>query len=313
MTTYLIRRLLDSIVTLVVLGMVVFLIAHLAPGGPAALMLGMEASTEQVEAFNTSYGLDKPLSVQFLRWFSKLARGDLGTSIFLQKPVLLAVTERLEPTLLLTALALGFAVAFGIPLGVLAATKRNSAIDQLLSAFTLIGFSVPNFWLGILLMLAFSVSLRWFPTAGYVTIASSVVDNLHHLVLPAFSLSLPVSALILRTTRSVMLDSLGQDYMQTARAKGLREAVAVWKHAFKNSGVQVLTVVSIGYVMVIGGSVLIENIFALPGIGRLMIKSVLNRDYALLQGAVILIAASYMLVNLICDILYGFFDPRIRY
>jgi len=310
---YLLRRLLAVIPVMLVVATVTFVLIHLAPGDPASVLAGPDATAEDIARLRTQMGLDQGLPVQLLRWYGRLLRGDLGSSIFLRRPVLEAVLDRLEPTLLLTAWATLLAVLIGIPAGVVSARHHNSAVDQSCMALALLGLSVPNFLLGILMILVFGVWLGWLPVAGYVPLADGLWPNLRSLLMPAASLGLVQSALIARITRSSMLDVLREQYILAGRAKGVREDVVIYKHALKNALIPTLTVVGITFAILVGGAVVIETVFNIPGLGRLIISAVLRRDYPVVQGVVLLVAMAYTLVNLLVDLAYLAIDPRIRY
>jgi peptide/nickel transport system permease protein len=313
MKRYIARRLWSLLPVLFVVATVVFFLVHLTPGDPAAVILGADATPEALAELRARLGLDKPLLLQFAHWCGRMLRGDLGESIFLRRPVTQAIAERLEPTFLLAGLATLFAVLIGIPTGVLAAVYHNSWLDRLFMTIAIFGVAMPNFWLGLNLIFLFALTLPLLPVSGYVPLADNPWQTLRFLLLPAFSLGFPQSALIARMTRGSMLDVLSQDYIKTARAKGLREMLVIYKHALKNTMITVLTVVGIVLAITLSGSVVIETVFGLPGIGRLIINSVLRRDYPVIQGAVLFIAAGYVLVNLLIDVLYVYLDPRITY
>jgi peptide/nickel transport system permease protein len=313
MKRYIARRLWSLLPVLFVVATVVFFLVHLTPGDPASVILGADATPEALAELRARLGLDKPLLLQFAHWCGRMLRGDLGESIFLRRPVTQAIAERLEPTFLLAGLATLFAVLIGIPTGVLAAVYHNSWLDRLFMTVAIFGVAMPNFWLGLNLIFLFALALPLLPVSGYVPLADNPWQTLRFLLLPAFSLGFPQSALIARMTRGSMLDVLSQDYIKTARAKGLREMLVIYKHALKNTMITVLTVVGIVLAITLSGSVVIETVFGLPGIGRLIINSVLRRDYPVIQGAVLFIAAGYVLVNLLIDVLYVYLDPRITY
>ena len=313
MKVYLLRRVLAVIPVMLVVATVAFVLIHLAPGDPASVIAGPYATQEDIARLSHQLGLDQPLPVQLVKWYGRLLAGDLGDSIFLRRPVIEAIAERLEPTLLLTGWAILIAVLLGVPAGVLSARYHNSALDQSFMALALVGLSVPSFLLGLLMILVFGVWLGWLPVAGYVPLESGLWPNLRSLLMPAVSLGLVQSALIARITRSSMLDVLREQYILASRAKGLAERVVVYKHALKNAIIPTLTVVGITLAILIGGAVVIETVFNIPGLGRLIISAVLRRDYPVIQGVVLLIAVSYTLVNLLVDLAYLVLDPRIRY
>jgi peptide/nickel transport system permease protein len=313
MKLYIAKRLWSLIPVLFVVATLVFFLVHLTPGDPASVILGPDAPQEAIAELRARLGLDKPLPVQFVRWFGQVLQGDLGESIFLRRPVSQAIVERLEPTLLLAGLATVFAVVIGIPTGVLAAMYRNTWLDRLFMSISVFGVSMPNFWLALNLIFLFALTLAILPVSGYVPLRDDPLMTLRFLLLPSFSLGFPQSALLARMTRGSMLDVLSQDYVKTARAKGLSERLVIYKHALKNTMITVITVIGIVLAITLSGSVVIETIFGLPGIGRLIINSVLRRDYPVIQGTVLCIAASYVLVNLLIDLLYVYLDPRIKY
>jgi peptide/nickel transport system permease protein len=311
--TYIVRRLLALIPVALVVATVAFILIHLAPGDPASIIAGPDASPDDVARIQRQLGLDAPFHVQLFRWYGRLARADLGQSIFLRRPVLEAIVDRAEPTILLTLYATLVAVAFGVPAGVIAARHHDAAADQVLMAGALVGISVPNFLLGLLLILFFSVRLGWFPVAGYVPLEYGWLGTLRSLTLPAFALGVVQSALIARIARSAMLDVLREQFIVAGRAKGLGERAVVYKHALKNAMIPTVTVVGISFAILISGSVVVEQVFNIPGLGRLIISAVLRRDYPVIQGVVICVAGLYMLVNLAVDLSYVVFDPRVRY
>jgi peptide/nickel transport system permease protein len=313
MKKYIAKRLWSLVPVMFVVATLVFFLVHLTPGDPAAVILGPDAPQEAIAELRARLGLDKPLPVQFVRWFGQVLQGNLGESIFLRRPVVQAIVERLEPTLLLAGMATVFAVVIGIPTGVLAAVYRNTWLDRLFMSISIFGVSMPNFWLALNLIFLFALTLAILPVSGYVPLRDDPLMTLRFLLLPAFSLGFPQSALIARITRGSMLDVLSQDYVKTARAKGLSEQLVIYKHALKNTMITVITVIGIVLAITLSGSVVIETIFGLPGIGRLIINSVLRRDYPVIQGTVLFIAGSYVLVNLLIDLLYVYLDPRIKY
>lgn len=313
MTAYIIRRLVALLPVLLIVATVGFFLIYLTPGDPAAVMLGPDATEEELTALRQVMGLDKPLLVQLYRWYARVLRGDLGYSIFLQRPVLQAILERIEPTVLLTLLSLTIAVAVGVPAGVVAAVRRNTWLDQASMGVAMFGVSVPNFWLGLNLILLFSVYLGLLPVAGYVPVATSVSGALRTLVLPAVTLGISASALIARMTRSSMLEVLGQDFVRTARAKGNRERRVVYRHALRNAMIPTVTVIGLAMGGLLSGAIVTETVFALPGVGRLVISSVLRRDYPVVQGILMFIATIYVMVNLLIDVIYVYLDPRVKY
>ena len=307
------RRLLAVIPVMLVVATVAFVLVHLAPGDPASVIAGPYATAEDVAKLRHRLGLDESLPVQLVRWYGRLLRGDLGDSIFLRRPVTEAIADRLEPTLLLTTWATLIAVVLGVPAGIVSARHHNSAVDQSLMGLALVGLSIPNFLLGLLMVLVFGVWLGWLPVAGYVPLDSGLWPNVRSLLMPSFALGLVQSALIARITRSSMLDVLHEQFVLTGRAKGLSERQVVYKHALKNAIIPTLTVIGITFALLIGGAVVIETVFNIPGLGRLIISAVLRRDYPVIQGVVLLIALTYTGVNLLVDLAYLAVDPRVRY
>jgi peptide/nickel transport system permease protein len=311
MTRYLASRFAGMAVVLLLVATLVFFITRLAPGDPAAVMLGEQASAADIAQLRASYGLDKPLPVQFAYWLKELAHGNLGQSIFLQRPVTQALRERAEPTLFLTLFSIAIATLIGVPCGIVSAVWRGRAVDQAFSGFAMLGASIPSFWFG--LMQIFAVALGWFPVAGYGDPGVPLADRLHHLVLPAIVLGVVNSALILRFTRASMLDVLGEDHIRTARAKGASEARVILHHALRNALIPVLTVLGLTFALLVGGAIVTETVFGLPGIGNLVVSAVLRRDYPVIQGALLVIAGLYVLINLAVDLLYLVVDPRVTY
>jgi peptide/nickel transport system permease protein len=294
---------------------VVFMVLHLSPGDPAEIMLGSQATQADRDRLRAELGLDQPLHVQYARWLGHVARGDLGRSLWMKRPVLGEVWARFQATLILTGTALLLSTAAGIALGVLSATRPNSVLDRLSATASLFGASMPVFWLGIVLMVIFSLWLRWLPASGMYAPdgGGDLGDLLRHLALPAVTLAAASTTIIARLTRSAMLDVLGQDYVRTARAKGVVEAGVVLRHALKNALIPIVTVVGVQAGYLLGGAVLTETVFAWPGVGTLMVQGILARDFPLVQGCVLVVALSFVLVNLAVDLLYAWLDPRIRY
>lgn len=313
MKEYLLRRILALAPVMFVVATLVFVLMHLTPGDPVSAMLGMDASPTDVARMRSRLDLDQPLYVQYALWMGKVVRGNLGESIFLQVPVMAAVLERLEPTLLLTLLAIAFAVGVGIPAGVISATRFGSLADQGIMVVALLGVSMPDFWLGLNLIFLIAVKFGWLPVAGYVALSTDWFATLRYLIMPAFCLGFIQSALIARMTRAVMLDTLAQDYIRTGHAKGLSRQCVVYKHALKNAMIPTLTVIGITFAILMGGAIVIETVFNIPGVGRLLVQSVVRRDYPVIQGVVLLIAGAYVLINLMVDVAYAYLDPRIKY
>lgn len=312
MLRFLLRRLGGAVVVLALVAVLVFVLTRAASGDPIALLLGDQATAADIEQARARYGLDQPLTTQFVLWLGELARGNLGQSIFLQQPVAQAMLDRAEPTLFLALFAVGIAALIGVPAGMAAAIWRGSAADQAVSSVAMLGASVPSFWLGLILIQVFAVHLGWFPASGYGDPGMGLGDRLMHLALPATVLGLLNSALIIRFTRASMLDILGEDYVRTARAKGLPERVVMIKHVLRNALVPIITVLGLTVALMIGGTVVTETVFNLPGVGNLVVRAVLRRDYPVIQGTLLVIAAIYVLINLAIDLLYTVADPRIR-
>jgi len=313
MIRYLASRFAGMAVVMLIVAILVFVITRLAPGDPAAVMLGEQATAADIAKLRATYGLDQPLPLQFAYWVKELAHGNLGQSIFLQRPVTQALAERAEPTFFLTLFSLAIAVLIGVPCGIAAAVWRGKAVDQAFSAFAMLGASIPSFWLGLILMELFAVSLGWFPVAGYGDPGVPLSNRLHHLILPSIVLGVVNSALILRFTRASMLDVLGEDHIRTARAKGMSESRVVLHHALRNALIPVITVAGLTFALLIGGAIVTETVFGLPGVGNLVVSAVLRRDYPVIQGALLVIAALYVLINLAIDLLYLAIDPRVKY
>ena len=312
MTTYILRRLVMLVPVLIVVGVVVFGLVHLTPGDPAAVILGDRATPEDIARLREQLGLNDPLPVQFVRWFSNVLRLDFGESIFLGEPVTQALLDRVQPTVLLTVYALSIQVIIGIPAGILAAVRHNSPLDRVLTVMAISGSAVPTFFLGILLILIFAVRLRWLPSGGYVPFVEDPAAHLKAMLLPAFALGFSAAGLLARLVRSSMLDVLREDYVRTAFAKGLPEQLVIVRHALRNALIPALTVIGISIGALLGGAVVTETVFTIPGLGRLVVQSIARRDYPVIQGAIIAIAMTYVLVNLIVDVLYVYIDPRVR-
>lgn len=313
MLRYLVQRLLAMVAVMFIVATTVFVIIRVTPGDPAAVMLGADATPADIAALRVKWGLDQPLPVQYGVWLGQLVHGDLGRSIFLNEPVLSAIAQRAEPTTFLTLFSISIALAIGLPVGILSAVKRGSRLDQTVLALTMFAASVPSFWLGLVLMDVFAVRLHWFPVSGYGGPGAGFFDRIYHLVLPAVVLGVVSSALITRFTRASMLDVLGEDYIRTARSKGLAEIRVIIKHALRNALVPILTVVGLTVALLVSGAVVTETVFGLPGVASLVVSAVLRRDYPVIQGALLVIAAVYVLVNLAIDLICPLIDPRIRY
>ena len=313
MTTYVIRRVLAIIPVLFGISILVFLLVHLIPGDVAQILLGTQATDQQLETLRRTFGLDRPLPVQYVDWLSHILRGDFGVSFRTNRPVLPDLVSRFGVTVQLTLLSMVIALVVAIPLGVISAANRGRASDGLSRVVALFGLSIPNFWLGTLLILFVSLVLHWLPPVGFVSLLDNPWLGMQTLILPAIALGTAVAAFIMRMVRSSLLEVLRQDYIRTARAKGLREQSVLYRHALKNAFIPVLTVIGVQIGYLLGGAVIIESIFSLPGMGRFLLDSISNRDYSIVQGGVLFIALVFCLVNLSVDLVYGWLDPRIRY
>lgn len=312
MRAYIVKRILSLIPVLFIVSVIVFLIIHLTPGDPAAIILGPEASEADKLNLREELGLNLPLIQQYFSWIFGVVKGDLGTSFFMKKPVLTAIFDHLGPTIALAVLAQITAIVVAIPLGIMAANRRGTLADQSFMGATLVGLAVPNFLLGLLLIILFAVNLKWLPVAGYKPLSAGVWEHFKFLIMPAIALGTAQAALIARMTRASMLESLNENYVKTARSKGLRERVVIYKHTLRNAFIPILTVLGQTFGTLIAGAVVTETVFNIPGIGQLIINSVERRDYAVIQGAVLFITFSYVIINLIVDLLYGIIDPRVR-
>jgi peptide/nickel transport system permease protein len=310
---YVLRRLVALIPVALVVATIAFVLIHLAPGDPASIIAGPDATADDVHKLRQQLGLDRPLPIQLLHWYGRLIQGDLGQSIFLRKPVTAAILDRVEPTLLLTVFATVIAVLVGVPSGVISARYHNSVTDQALMMFALVGISIPNFLLGLIFILVFGVWLGWFPVAGYSPLEYGWTKTLRSLVMPAFALGLVQSALIARIARSSMLDVLREQFITAGRSKGLGERAVIYKHALKNAMIPTITIIGISFAVLLSGAVVVETVFNIPGLGRLIVSAVLRRDYPVIQGVVICIAGVYMLINLLVDLSYLLIDPRVKY
>jgi peptide/nickel transport system permease protein len=312
MTLTIVRRLLSVVPVMGVVAVCVFLLLHLAPGDPAAIMAGDNATPASIAAIRSKLGLDQPLWWQFLTWIGALSRGDLGRSLFWGDPVLSLVQQRAGPTVSVALTTLVVAVTVALALGVAAAARAGTVLDRGVMAFATLGFSVPVFVVGYALIFVFAIQLRWLPVQGYTPLADGVWPWLRNLILPSVALGLAYVALIARITRTAMLDVLAEDYMRTARAKGVAVRPMLFKHALKNAAVPIVTVIGIGVALLIGGVVITETVFNIPGIGRLVVDAIARRDYPIIQGVILLFAGVYVLVNLAVDLSYTLFDPRVR-
>ncbi len=304
---YVTKRILATLPVMGVVAVIVFLLLRLSPGDPAAIIAGDDATSEDIAKIREHLGLDRPLLTQFVRWLGQLATGDFGNSIYLERPVLGLIMERVEPTLALSVTTIIFAVVLAVPIGVLAAWRAGTWIDQTIMALSVLAFSVPVFLIG------FSLTLELLPVQGFVSLAEDPGAFFRHLVLPTVALGLVYTALIARITRATMLETLNEDFIRTARAKGLGEPRVLILHALKNASVPIVTTIGTGLALLIGGVVVTESVFAVPGIGRLTIDAVMQRDYPVIQGVILVVAGVYVLVNLVIDLTYSLLDPRIRY
>jgi peptide/nickel transport system permease protein len=313
MFAYAVRRVLATIPVMLVVALFVFSLLYIAPGDPAAIIAGDQATPADVERIRESLGLDRPYLVRFGDWLWHILHGDLGTSIFTNLPVTHMIAQRIEPTLSLMLLTIVFSIVVAIPLGVLAAWKHGTWIDRAVMVISVLGFSVPVFVFGYLLAYVFALTLDWLPVQGFTPISDGVWPFLQGLILPTVALGLIYVALLARITRATMLDVLSQDYVRTAKAKGVGQRAVLFVHALKNAAVPIITVIGNGVALLIGGAVVTESVFAIPGLGRLTVDAILRRDYPIIQGVVLLFSVTYVLVNLVVDLLYTVFDPRIRY
>ncbi len=310
---YLSRRVLATIPVMLLVALFVFSLLYIAPGDPAAIIAGDQATPEDVDRIRASLGLDRPFLVRFFEWLWHVLQGDLGTSIFTNLPVTHLIAQRVEPTLSLTLCTLIVSVALAVPLGVVAAARVGTWIDRCVMAFSVLGFSVPVFVLAYVLIITFSIELEWLPVQGYRPFREGAWEWLRHLILPSMALGTVYIALIARITRASMLDVLTHDYIRTAQAKGLSSNAVLTGHALKNAAVPIMTIIGIGIALLIGGAIVTETVFALPGIGRLTVDAILRRDYPVIQGVILMFSAIYVIINLAVDLSYMFFDPRIRY
>ena len=310
---YILRRVLATVPVMGVVAVVVFLLLHLTPGDPAAIIAGDYAKPEDIARIRESLGLDRPMYIQFFSWLGNVLRGDLGVSIFSNLPVTKLIGQRLEPTIVLSISTTIFAILVAIPIGVIAAYKAGSWTDRAVMAFAVLGFSVPVFVIGYVLMYIFSLKLGWFPVQGYKPIGDGIGPFLRSIALPTLALGIVYIALIARITRASVLEILNEDYIRTAKAKGLDNKSLLIQHALRNAAVPIVTIIGIGVALLIGGVVVTESVFNIPGLGRLTIDAVLRRDYPIIQGVILVFSGVYVFVNLFIDILYTFLDPRIRY
>ena len=313
MQRYIIQRLIAAIPVLFIVALVIFALLRIAPGDPAALFAGNDATPERIEALREGLGLNQPLPVQLGIWFRDILKGDLGTSLTSHHKVTELIWSRVVPTLSLTVLTELFTVCVGVPLGVLAAWKANSWIDRLVMLFASLGFSIPVFFLGFMMIWLFALQLGFFPPAGYVEPTENLWRYFHRLIMPSIATSTILIAYITRMTRASLLEVLREDYIRTARSKGLTETIILVRHALKNSALPIITVIGLGFAALLSGLVVTEQVFAIPGVGRLVIDAIVRRDYPVIQGAILLVSVVYVFVNLLVDLSYAYFDPRIRY
>lgn len=315
MIFYFLRQVLLAIPALVGVLIITFLLMRAVPGDVVTQLVGLDGNVtaERMDEMRRMFGLDLPVHQQFTQWFGAALQGDLGSSLRTNRPILQDLALRFPVTLELTVLSLIVALLIAIPLGVIAALNRGKFLDSLISSFALLGLSIPGFFLGILLILLFSLRLGLLPPAGYVPLQESIIENLRHMILPSVSLGLVLSAAITRIVRSSMLEILGRDYVRTARAKGLAEQTVTYRHALRNALIPVVTVIGLQFGSLLGGSIIIEQVFSLPGVGRFALEGINLRDYPVVQGSVIVIAAAFIAVNLLVDLIYSLIDPRIRY
>ncbi|TVP46905.1 MAG: ABC transporter permease [Halomonas sp.] len=313
MFAYFIRRILASIPVMLVVALFVFLLLRLSPGDPAAIIAGDMASPAQLASIRAALGLDQPLHIQFFVWLGELVRGNFGTSLISQTPVLTMISQRLEPTLSLAVVAMLFTVLIAVPLGVIAAWHHGRFLDNLVMSASVVGFSVPVFVIGYLLIQLFALELRWLPVQGFRSLSDGIGPFASRIVLPALTLSSVYIALIARMTRASMLEVLDEDYIRTARAKGLTERAVLFRHALRNAAVPIVTVIGTGFALMVSGVVVTESVFNIPGLGRLIVDAVLARDYPVIQALILLTAGVYVIINLLIDLSYAITDPRIRY
>jgi peptide/nickel transport system permease protein len=313
MSTFIFKRFIGMLVVMFLVVTIVFIIVRVAPGDPAAVMLGPDATVADIAALRHQLGLDQSLPVQYGLFVERAVRGDFGTSIFLNRPALSAIVERAEPTFFLTVFAILIATMIALPLSMLAAYWRGSWFDQFATTLSMLAASVPSFWLGLLLIQVFAVKYGWFPVSGYGGADAGFFERLRHLLLPAVALGTASSAIITRFSRASLLDVLGEDYVRTARSKGMSEVRVVVVHALKNASIPILTIIGLTAALLVSGAVVIETVFALPGVGSLVVSAVLRRDYPVIQATLVVISGLYVLINFLIDMLYVAVDPRVRF
>jgi len=313
MGTYIVKRLAGAVPTLLIASVLIFSFIHLIPGDPASVMLGDMADTEDILALQRELGLDRPIWEQYFLWVSRVLQGDLGTSIYFQAPVLSVIAEGVEASALLATMTMLIIIGIGIPIGILAAANQGTYIDQSLSGLAMLGASIPTFWLGLYLIFTFAVTFGMFPTSGFPSVVESGdLTNLQYLVLPAVTLAAPNSALVIRLVRAGMLDVMREDFVRTARAKGLAERAVIMRHIFRNALIGVVATLGFTFVGLVSEAVVTETVFSLPGIGRLVVQSILRRDYPVIQGIILVIILFYIFVNLVVDIVITYLDPRVK-
>lgn len=309
---YIARRLMLTLPAMLAMSLIVFLLIRLVPGDPAMVILGLRATPESVAALRQDLRLDDPIAVQYLHWLGNVLRGDLGVDYRTHEPISEQLLTRLPVTLEMAVLAMLISIVVGIPLGVLAAARRRGIADQGSTTLGLLGISIPDFWLGVMLILLMALVLGWLPSSGYVPLGDSITGNLSHMLLPALTLAVNFAAVLTRTTRGAVLEVLNRPFVRTAEAKGLRERAVVLGHVLRNAAIPIVTVVGLQFGYALGGAIIIEQIFALPGVGRLTLNAVLERNYPVVQGAVLLVTFLFMVINIVTDSLYAVIDPRIR-
>ncbi len=312
MYTYIIRRLLELIPAMFAASILIFLMITLAPGDPVAMRLGTEATPAQIVAERTRLGLDRPLPVRYGIWLADVARLDLGNSLYTNRPVTTLIAEAFPKTVQLALISLALSLLIGLPMGMLAALRQDRPTDSVITGLNALGLAIPNFWLGILMILLFSVQLRWLPPSGAGNADQGMVANLRYLVMPVLSIAVSNLSVFARFTRSALIDVLADDFIRTARAKGLAERVVINRHALKNALIPVVTIVGIQFGRLLGGAVVTESVFAFPGIGRLTVTAILNRDYPVVQAILLLVVLIFLVANVVVDLLYGYLDPRVR-
>src|SRR5690625_4088605 len=310
--SYIVKRILSLIPVLFVVSIVIFMLVHITPGDPASVMLGVDATQEQLAELRQEMGLDLPIYQQYFNWVGGVFQGDFGVSYFMKEPVTQSIFSHIGPTLSLAIIAQTITILIAVPLGIAAANRRGTMADQSIMGVSLLGMSIPSFLLGLFLILLIGVKLGWLPVAGYQPLSSGLWNHIKYLIMPAISLGAIQAALVARMTRTSMLEVLNTNFIKTAQAKGVKKRAIVYKHALRNAFLPILTVIGQTFGVLVAGAVVTETIFNIPGIGQLIINSVERRDYAVIQGVVLFVTLSYVLINLVIDLLYGFVDPRVR-